>query len=203
MNLHHKRQFKDIIIYLESQLIPAIFENIKNKIAVVPFICLNACVEVSMFSDKGDKESQELYEYYIQIIENYIIDCKNKLIEEEKSNLIDGFLFHTKNINFVIYYMQRIFSYLDRFYTIAKAKVSLSKSAMNLYKSIFYEEFKNKIQDEINTLEKEEKIANDELNSKIHRVKEILEEVNLENPKIVVQKRKIIKWENQIKGKYY
>ena len=99
--------------------------------------------------------------------------------------------------------MQRIFSYLDRFYTIAKVKVSLSKSAMNLYKSIFYEEFKNKIQDEINTLEKEEKIANDELNSKIHRVKEILEEVNLENPQIVVQKRKIIKWENQIKGKYY
>ena len=74
---------------------------------------------------------------------------------------------------------------------------------MNLYKSIFYEEFKNKIQDEINTLEKEEKIANDELNSKIHRVKEILEEVNLENPKIVAQKGKIIKWENQIKGKYY
>ena len=120
MNLHHKRQFKDIIIYLESQLIPAIFENIKNKIAVVPFICLNACVEVSMFSDEGDKESQELYEYYIQIIENYIIDCKNKLIEEEKSNLIDGFLFHTKNINFVIYCMYRVFSYLDKFYTIVK-----------------------------------------------------------------------------------
>ena len=202
MNLHHKRQFKDIIIYLESQLIPAIFENIKNKIAVVPFICLNACVEVSMFSDEGDKESQELYGYYIQIIENYIIDCKKKLIEEEKSNLIDGFLFHTKNINILIHYMQRIFSYLDRFYTIAKVKVSLSKSAMNLYKSIFYEEFKNKIQDEINTLEKEEKNANDELISKIQRVKVILKEVNFENPKIIREKGEI-KWENQIKGKYY
>ena len=167
------------------------------------FIFFNAYTVVETFAGLGDKECQELYDYYNQIIENYIIDCKKKLIEEEKSNLIDGFLFHSKNINFVIYHMQRIFSYLDRFYTIAKVKVSLSKSAMNLYKSIFYEEFKNKIQDEINTLEKEEKIANDELNSKIHRVKEILEEVNLENPKIVVQKRKIIKWENQIKGKYY
>ena len=67
----------------------------------------------------------------------------------------------------------------------------------------FVKNLKNKIQDEINTLEKEEKIANDELSSKIHRVKEMLEEVNLENPQIVVQKRKIIKWENQIKGKYY
>ena len=98
--------------------------------------------------------------------------------------------------------MQRIFSYLDRFYTKAKAKVSLSKSAMNLYKSIFYEEFKNKIQDEINTLEKEEKNANDELNSKIQRVKVILKEVNFENPKIIREKGEI-KWENQIKGKYY
>ena len=66
---------------------------------------------------------------------------------------------------------------------------------MNLYKSIFYEEFKNKIQDEINTLEKEEKNANDELNSKIQRVKEILDEVNFENPKIVMQKGEI-KWVN-------
>ena len=73
---------------------------------------------------------------------------------------------------------------------------------MNLYKSIFYEEFKNKIQDEINTLEKEEKNANDELISKIQRVKVILKEVNFENPKIIREKDEI-KWENQIKGKYY
>ena len=72
---------------------------------------------------------------------------------------------------------------------------------MNLYKSIFYEEFKYKIQDEINTLEKEEKNANDELNSKIQRVKVILKEVNFENPKIIREKGEI-KWENQIKGKY-
>ena len=166
------------------------------------FIFFNAYTVVIAFADLGNKECQELYDYYNQIIENYIIDCKNKLNDDEKSNIIEGFLFHTKNINFVIYYMQRIFSYLDRFYTIAKAKVSLSKSAMNLYKSIFYEEFKNKIQDEINTLEKEEKNANDELISKIQRVKVILKEVNFENPKIIREKGEI-KWENQIKGKYY
>ena len=203
MNLPRMKKFQEVIQYLESQTIPAIFEALRGEKMDWSFIFFNAYTVVSTFADLGDKECQELYDYYNQIIENYIIDCKKKLIEEEKSNLIDGFLFHSKNINFVIYHMQRIFSYLDRFYTIAKVKVSLSKSAMNLYKSIFYEEFKNKIQDEINTLEKEEKIANDELSSKIHRVKEILEEVNLENPQIVVQKRKIIKWENQIKGKYY
>ena len=202
MDLPHMKKFKEVILYLENQAIPTIFEALRGKNMDWHFIFLNAYTVVSTFADLGEKECKELYDYYTQFIENYIIDCKNKLNDDEKSNIIEGFLFHTKNINFVIYYMQRIFSYLDRFYTIAKAKVSLSKSAMNLYKSIFYEEFKNKIQDEINTLEKEEKNANDELNSKIQKIKEILEKVNFENPKIIREKGEI-KWENQIKGKYY
>ena len=202
MDLPHMKKFKEVILYLENQAIPTIFEALRGKNMDWHFIFLKAYTVVSTFADLGDKKCKELYDYYTQFIENYIIDCKIKLNDDEKSNIIEGFLFHTKNINFVIYYMQRIFSYLDRFYTIAKAKVSLSKSAMNLYKSIFYEEFKNKIQDEINTLEKEEKNANDELISKIQRVKVILKEVNFENPKIIREKDEI-KWENQIKGKYY
>ena len=51
------------------------------------FIFFNAYTVVETFAGLGDKECQELYDYYNQIIENYIIDCKKKLIEEEKSNL--------------------------------------------------------------------------------------------------------------------
>ena len=66
---------------------------------------------------------------------------------------------------------------------------------MNLYKSIFYEEFKNKIQYEINNLENEEKNGNvEETNDKILSTMKILEYLKFEKPKIIKENNEI-KWE--------
>ena len=97
--------------------------------------------------------------------------------------------------------MQRVFCYLDRFYVKVKKEKSLSEIAFDLYKSLFYEEFKDKIQEEINNLKKEEKNGNEELNTKIQSIMKIEEDMKLVKPYIDKDKgNKEIIWRNE--GRY-
>ena len=89
--------------------------------------------------------------------------------------------------------MYSVFCYLDRFYTRSKEKTTLGESAMDLYKTLFYEEFKSKIQDKIQNMKNEGENANKDTSEKIQNVMEILEELNLEKPKIT-KKENVIKW---------
>ncbi len=184
---------KELIIFLENEIICDIFEYLKTgkfqiKINILSF----SYSEIQKISDHGDYQSETLFEYYKQIIENYIIDCTKKLSSENNVNLIDAFLFHTKNINFLIYWMYKIFRYLDRFYVYNKTGTTLSGNAMNLYKSIFYEKFKNQIQNEIDNL-KNAKNDNQESDAKIQSVMKILQDIKLNLPKIIKENNEI-KW---------
>ena len=184
---------KELIIFLENEIIFDIFEYLKTgkfqiKINILSF----SYSEIQKISDHGDYQSETLFKYYKQIIENYIIDCTKKLSLANNNNLIDAFLFHTKNINFLIYWMYKIFRYLDRFYVYNKTGTTLSGNAMNLYKSIFYEKFKNQIQNEIDNL-KNAKNDNQESDAKIQSVMKILQDIKLNLPKIIKENNEI-KW---------
>ena len=196
MNTENFTKTKEVIIFLESEYIPCLFEILKGKKSIFtsPMLFQNSYTAVQVVADKSDQESKKLFEYYNQVIKNYIIDCKKKLIEEDESNLIDGFLLHTKNIKFFIYWIYSVFCYLDRFYTRSKEKTTLGKSAMDLYKTLFYEEFKSKIQDKIQNMKNEGENANKDTSEKIQNVMEILEELNLEKPKIIKGPDNIMKW---------
>ena len=63
---------------------------------------------------------------------------------------------------------------------------------MNLYKSIFYEKFKNQIQNEIDNL-KNAKNDNQESDAKIQSVMKILQDIKLNLPKIIKENNEI-KW---------
>ena len=184
---------KELIIFLENEIICDIFEYLKTgkfqiKINILSF----SYSEIQKISDHGVYQTETLFKYYKQIIENYIIDCTKKLSSENNVNLIDAFLFHTKNINFLIYWMYKIFRYLDRFYVYTKTGTTLSGNAMNLYKSIFYEKFKNQIQNEIDNL-KNAKNDNQESDAKIQSVMKILQDTKLNLPKIIKENNEI-KW---------
>ena len=88
--------------------------------------------------------------------------------------------------------MNRIFSYLDRFYTKQKTKKTLSQHAINLYREEFFDAFKSNIFIEVNKLIKEERKGNFESRSKIKSIMEILKYLDLEFPKITKIKDKII-----------
>ena len=89
-----------------------------------------------------------------------------------------------------------IFGYLDRHYLKAKAKSSLSKIAMNLYKSKLFEKLKCKIFIEIDRLINEERNGNLESRNKIKKILELFNYLNLEHPQIIKGKNEI-KWINK------
>ena len=193
INIKEIRKVKDAIIFLENEIMGDLFEYLKTgKFQIKKNILSSSYSIIQIIGYTDDDQSRELFHYYKEIIRNYIIDCSNKLSSKNNTNLIDEFLFHTKNIYFFMYWMIKVFHFLDCFYTKAKLKDSLSSIAFNLYKSNFYEEFKDNIQDEINNLKNEEKEGNKEASSKIQSIMKIIEDTKLLFPKS-------IKVENEIK----
>ena len=186
------------IEFAKTGFINKLLEDLKTdngNIKIVPSEYMDCYEEIQIAADLGEIESGKLFNFHNETIEKYIIECKNKLIEESKTNLIDGFLKYTNKINFFIFWMNRIFCYLDRFYN-KNNNTSLSKKEMELYKSIFFEEFKDNIQEEINKIKTEGNNENDELNTKYKNIMKIIKEMELKDPVIFRDNygTKEIKW---------
>ena len=169
---------KEIIDNILNYLTKGIFPN--NK----PESFMNAYTIVSGLCDMGDKQAKELLEYHKQTIQNYIFDCKKILKNQSANTLIDEFLVYTEKINTLIQWMCKIFSYIDMHYN-KKEKQTLPKISMDLYKSAFFEDFKNDIFIEVNKLIKDDRNGNTESRPKIKRVLRILKDLDLEKPKIM------------------
>ena len=54
---------------------------------------------------------------YTMIIKDYLKYCHKKMIYKKDEEFIDGFINLTDKINYIIYYLQRLFISLDRFFT--------------------------------------------------------------------------------------
>ena len=175
---------KEIIDNILNYLTKGIFPN--NK----PESFMNAYTIVSGLCDMGDKQAKELLEYHKQTIQNYIFDCKKILKNQSANTLIDEFLVYTEKINTLIQWMCKIFSYIDMHYN-KKEKQTLPKISMDLYKSAFFEDFKNDIFIEVNKLIKDDRNGNTESRPKIKRVLRILKDLDLEKPKIMKENNKI------------
>jgi len=186
--------FEEGMKEIEKLIINNIFEYMKigDFPVIQPNIFLKAVFIVELFADKGN--DNKLYDYHNKTIENYVIECTKKL---SSGNInLDEYFFYTKNINFLIYWMNRIFGYLDRWYTKVKVKVSLSEGAMKIYKSILFEKLKSKIFIEIDRLINEERKGNIESRNKIKKILEIFNDLNLKHPQIINEKNEI-KWINK------
>ena len=119
---------------LEKEMIKGILEYLRNGTFPnnSPNSYMNAYTIVQGMADVGDTESEALFNYHNKTIQGYIEDCSNLIKKESKGQLIDSFIKQTEHINFLIYWMNRIFTYLDRFYTKAKNKHSLSENAISI-----------------------------------------------------------------------
>ena len=93
--------------------------------------------------------------------------------------------------------MNRIFTYLDRFYIKNKTvKKSLSQAAMDIYKSNFFDEIKKDIFIELDKLINEDRKGNKESRRKIKNIMLILKDFDMKYPKIVKENNKFI-WINE------
>ena len=176
---------KEIIDNIINYLTKGIFPN--NN----PESFMNAYTIVQRLCDIGDKQSKDLLEYHNDTIRNYIIDCKTELKKQSNINLLDNFLLHTEHIYILIYWMGRIFCYIDAHYNKHKGKTTLSKESMKLYSTIFFEDFKLNIFNEVNKLIKEDRSGNIEVRPTIKRVLKIFKDLDLQNPKIMKENNRM------------
>ena len=178
---------------LEKEMIKGILEYVKNGIFPnnSSNSYMNAYTIVQNMADLGDSQCEQLFNYHNQIIQNFIEGCLKKVSKLSNIQLIDSFIKETENINFLIYWMNRIFTYLDRFFTRAKQKNSLSKNALNLYRDYFFLHLQDDIHKEVNKLIKEDRNCNIESRPKIKIILKIINDLDLINPKIIKENNKI------------
>ena len=189
------KDIKEARKILEKEMINGILEYVRKGTFPNnnPNSYMNAYTLVHGMSDLGDTESEGLFDFHNSIIKNYIQECYKLISKEPLDSLIDAFIKHTENINFLIYWMNRIFTYLDRFYTKAKGKKSLSVNSINLYKEFFFDNLQTQIYEKVNELIKNERNENKESRVKIKTILKILNDIDLEDPKIV-KETNTIKW---------
>ena len=178
---------------LEKEMIRGILEYVRNGTFPnnSPNSYMNAYTIVQNMADLGDVESENLFNYHNSTIQGYIEDCYKIISREYTAQFIDTFIKLTDNINFLIYWMNRIFTYLDRFYTKAKSKNSLCQNAIGLYKTFFFDKIEDTIYKEVNKLIKEDRNCNIESRPKIKIILKILYDIDLSNPKIVKENNKL------------
>ena len=193
------KNYKEAIKAIEKEYLKKIFEDLKLGILDISPAegYMEAYRHVQDCADYGDANCYELYNYYNIKIKEFITFCMNELVKENEDNLINKFFEYTDRIYLFIYYMQRIFCYLDRFFTKVKVKNPLSNVGADLYKSNFLKEFQPKVLSEIFKLIREEGNAKkDFLKIKIKKLMEIVQDMEIKNP-IIKKKNNIIKWEDK------
>ena len=178
---------------LEKEMIKGLLDYVRNGVFPhnSPNSYMNAYTIVQGMADLGDPESELLFNYYNNTIQGFIEDCYKLIAKESSNQLIDKFIKLTENINFLIYWMSRIFTYLDRFYTKAKSKLTLCESAMTSYKVHLFDKIQNNIYIEVNKLIKEDRNCNTESRNKIKIILKIIYDIDLSAPKIIKEKNKI------------
>ena len=196
MSKESKEKYKDFKVVkaeVKNEMIDNIHEYLKNGTFPnkKPNAYMTAYTAVQTHADLGDKECAMLLEYHNGVIRDYIQDCLNDLSKETNVNLIDAFIKHTEHITFLSYWMNRIFCYLDRFYTKAKCKITLAKNALTLYTENFFNQFKNNIFIEVNKLIREDRQGIREYRPKIKIVMRIIKDLDYEFPKLIKENNKI------------
>ena len=199
------RDIKSVKNELEKQIIRGIIEYARNGTLPNnnPNTYLKAYSIIQYLADLGDSESNAIFNYHNSIIQNFIEDSYKILSKESSEQLLDSFIKQTEKINFVIYWMNKIFTYLDRFYTTAKSKGSLSQNALRLYRDYLFNLLQYDIYIEVNKLIKQDRNGNTESRYTIKIILKILNDIDLICPKIIKENNKI-SWipDNRSKEKY-
>ena len=193
-NVSKFKEFNELRKELEKEMINGILEYLKDGIFPnnSPDSYINVYTYVQTFSDLSNEKCEELFNYQNRILKDFIEECHKKIKKLSNIQFIDAFIQKTENINFLIYWMNRIFTYLDRFYMNSHQKCSLYKNSQNLYKDFFFAPFQNKVHKEINKLIKEDRKCNLEFRQKIKTVMKIINDLDIITPKIIKENNKLV-----------
>ncbi|MCQ2819534.1 MAG: cullin [archaeon] len=151
-----------------------------------PSAYMAAYTAVHKVSDEGDVgASQTLFDFYISTITKHIQNAMKKMGDKKNEELVDAFLEEERKCNFLSYWMRRIFTYLDKFFTQSKATGTLCENALKLFRKHMFLPLKEKLFDAVNKLIKEDRECNVIYRFKIKNMLKIIENVDLLKPEIL------------------
>ena len=192
------KEFKKGIELIEKEMIKQILEFLKNGVFpnITPTSYMDSYTAVINIVDCENGMSEVLVQYYDKIILDFLAYCSKKIELESKKNFIDSFIIYTEKINILIYWMNRIFAYLDRNISNnnnKKGYKGLANIGMNFYKKNFFDKFEDNVYIEINKLIRKDRNNNAEERDKIKTILEIIKNLDYITPQIIKEKNKI-KW---------
>lgn len=153
---------------------------------------MNAYTLVNKLADDGDTESEALFKFHNEVIKKFVVECREALLEVPQSQLVNQFIKKSENINFLVYWMNRIFTYLDRFYTKSKGKRTLCKNALEIIRTELVDKLENNLHTQVNILIKGDRNGQIESRPKIKYILKVIDDVELFSPKIIKENNKIL-----------
>ena len=151
------------------------------------FDCYNIIFDFSLL---GDNESESLFLFHNEVVKDYIEKCFKIISSQPTDELIDLFIKQTYDINFLLYWLNRIFTFLDRVYMKEKHRGSLAENEMEFYKELYFNPIKDDIYKELGKLIKQDRNGNKETRNKIKSIMKILNALDIMEPQIAKEKKK-------------
>ena len=194
-----KEAIDKLIKEIEEEMLKGILDYLKNGVIPNnnPNSFVNAFSKVENIINNYDEYSNYLLEYHNKVIREFIEYSYDIVSNKPNSELIDSFIDNTNKINFLIYWMSRIFNYMEKFHLRKNIEEKLCQTSMKLYKKYFFDNIQNNIYKELNKLFKQERANKSGQDPKIKYILRLLYILDLEFPQIVKENRKII-WTTQI-----
>ena len=197
-----KEAIDKLIKEIEEEMLNGIMNYLKNGVNPnnSPNAFMSAFAKVENIINNYDEYSNYLLEYHNKVIREFIEYCYDIVSNKSNSELIDSFIENTNKINFLIYWMSRIFNYMEKYHLRKKIEETLCQTSIKLYKQYFFDKIQNNIYKELNKLFKKERENKEGKDPKIKYVLRMLYILDLDFPQIVKENRKII-WTTQNKLK--
>ena len=186
-----KETFIETKKFLEEEIINDIIKYLKDDDIsnIKPLSYMNAYTKIYQISNDNEEYIIPLLkEYYNKVIKDFI-KYSYYMIKSDNISIIDSFIIYTKKINFIIYWMSRIFSYINK-------NPRLCIDSITEYKKSFFNKIENKIYNEVNKLIKEDRDGNIEHRPKIKMILKIIDDLDLGNINIIKENNQII-WINE------
>lgn len=148
---------------------------------------MTAYQTVLLFSDDEGDSSKELYEYFIKTIRDYINDALKSIEGLDGEAFVDTFLKENKQIKILIYWMRKIFGYLDKFYMKNLEKGSLQANALHLYNKEMFTPLQSKLFQVTISMMRDDRLNKVVDREKIKQLIKVFEEIDLDEAELIKQ----------------
>ncbi|CAK9079051.1 Cullin-3A (AtCUL3a) [Durusdinium trenchii] len=199
LHLIEQERVQPLLTYLRT----GVFENRNNM------TFMKAYSVVVQFGDQ-QQHSFKLYSYYKKVIQDYCTEAMSSLALVSGEELLSALADLWEKNTILVFWMQRVFQYLDRFFTKSSTEhPDLFKAALQCFTDTVYSKVKDKCVAAMVAVVNRERDGY-EINQDVLRLLvEMLCTVGDTGPKVVKQKEGIDKssadrllWQSQARGSY-